>query len=359
MSQGSDPLESLRPHLTNPLPSFSSSRFAGVVGDHPSTYSRSPAMWNAAFAALGLPAVYLPFDVPPPALEGFIAACRHIPSLMGFNVTVPYKERVAPLLDDVTPEAALTGAVNTVVRTVEGRLLGANTDGPAVLRALEDVSGPEEGPIVLLGAGGAARAAGVAIGAAWPRREVLIHARTPARAVEVTEMIRRAGGPADVVSDDGLEAALASAAFIINASPVGMTGPIRTERGVIWLEPFSALAPASPPSVPAGNGHRAPPAEWWRAAWSGIVSNLEVSLQRAMRLNPRAAVLDLVYAPAETVLLKHARWTGHPAENGAIVLLRQAVDGFMRLCGPALGSGAPADATRVVEQAMAQALGEQ
>jgi len=376
VSPRGDPLEALRPHLANRLPSLSASRFAGVVGDHPSTYSRSPAMWNAAFTALGLPAAYLPFDVPPAALEGFLAACRGVPHLMGFNVTVPHKERVAPLLDELRPEAALIGAVNTVIRTADGRLVGVNTDGPAVLRVLEERSGAASGagmgPILLLGAGGAARAAGVALGAAWPHQEILVHGRTPARAAEIIQLIHRAGGSAAVASAGALDAALAGAAIIVNATPVGMAGPILTETGVIWLEPFSALAPAFPASVPTGNGPTLeedgrspgggpgphPPPQWWRAAWPDIVRNLQVSLRRALGLRPGAALLDLVYAPSETVYLKHARWTGHPAENGAIVLLRQAVDGCMELCRPLLSGGAPADAARVVEGAMAKALRE-
>lgn len=333
-------------------------------------------MWNAAFTALGVPALYVPFDVPPTALEGFLATCRGVPQLLGFNVTVPHKERVAPLLDELTPEAALIGAVNLVTRTAEGRLVGANTDGPAILRALQErsggPSGRAEGSILVLGAGGAARAAGVAFGAAWPHREILVHGRTPERAVEVTQMIQRAGGNAAMASAGALEAALGGAAIIVNASPVGMAGPILTEAGVVWLEPFSALAPASPASVPAGNGpwfeedgrspaggpglH--PPLQWWRAAWPDIVRNLEVSLRRALRLRPGAAILDLVYAPFETVFLKHARWTAHPAENGEIVLLRQAIDGCMRLCESVLGGGARVDAERVMEQAMARALRE-
>jgi len=332
-------------------------------------------MWNASFSALGLPAVYLPFDVSPAALDGFLAACRHVPGLLGLNVTVPHKERVAVLLDELTPEAVLIGAVNTVIRTADGRLLGANTDGPAVLRALKgrDSGGTAitgEGPIILLGAGGAARAAGVTLGVEWAHREILVHGRNPARALEVTQVIQRAGGHAAVASADTLEAALADAAIIVNATPVGMAGPIATETGVIWLEPFSALAPAAPRSVPAGNGSRlqadgrspaagpgpVPPPELWRAAWPDVVRNLEVSLRRALRLRTGTAVVDLVYAPPETVFLKHARWTGHPAKNGEVVLLHQAVDACMHLCRSLLGREAPVDAERVVERAMAEAL---
>ncbi|MBI3976531.1 MAG: hypothetical protein HY334_09085, partial [Armatimonadetes bacterium] len=187
MSPPGDPLEALRPYLANRLPSVAAPYVAGVVGDHPSTYSRSPAMWNAAFAALALPAVYVPFDVAPEHLEAFLAACRTLPALLGLNVTVPYKERAAAFLDTLDSDAAAAGAVNTILRTPEGALIGANTDGLAAHQVLEtdlEIRQPADGGrrVLLLGAGGAARAVGVTVAARIPHGEILISARRAQRA---------------------------------------------------------------------------------------------------------------------------------------------------------------------------------
>jgi len=351
---------------------------AGVLGDHPSMYSRSPALWNAAFAAAGIDAAFVPFDVAPADLEPFLGACRGATALLGFSVTVPHKERTAAQLDSLDGDAVIIGAVNTVVRLAEGRLVGANTDGAAALRVVQGLlpaahgQAAERGRILLLGAGGAARAVGVVLGRGLPAGEILVWARREDRAEDVAAAIRRAGGAAAVVEPSGVEAVLPDAAVLINATSVGMSGPVARDGGVTWLESYSPLGPADPPVVgpdaapsgavrpgmPASGAAMPdpaqPPAGWWEKAWPGIARNLEVSLRRALQLPPGAAVLDLVYAPAETVLLKHARWTGHPAHNGLGVLVEQAVDAFFRICRPLVAD--EPDLRRTVREAMKRAL---
>ncbi len=364
-----DPFAPLRPHVHNVLPAVHAPWAAGVLGSHPSLYSRSPLLWNAAFRALGLPAVYAAFDVAPERLEAFLSACRSSTSLLGFSVTVPYKERVLAFLDGVEADAHAVGAVNVVVRTAEGRLIGANTDGPAALEVLRRLEGsaPAGGrmrPVLLLGAGGAGRAAGVALAAGMPGRGVLLCNRNPDRAEETASVIRRSGAEVRLVPPEGLDEVLPEVGAVVNTTSVGMSGPITTAAGVTWLEPFSPLGPADPPLLPhpavvgpvpatAGPGPAVPavpPAAWWERAWPGIVRNLEISLRRAMRLRPEAVVLDLIYAPPESVLLKHARWTGHAVANGEGVLIAQAVEALLRMCAPLLA--AQPDARELVRRAM-------
>jgi len=357
-----DPLAPLRPYVLNDLPAVSASWVAGVLGDHPSLYSRSPAMWNAAFAALDVPAVYLPFDVPPERVDDFVAACRAAPALLGFNVTVPYKERVLVQLDGVDADAEAIGAVNTVLRTPEGKLLGTNTDGAAALEVVQRLSGgsptgDRPRSLLLLGAGGAARAVGVAAVRGMAATTILLCNRGPDRAEETARIIRQAGGEVTVVRPDELDRALGDAGILVNASSVGMAGPVHSDDSVTWLEPFSPLAPADPPRIPPSQVAGAlPPVEWWQQAWPGIARNLEVSLRRALRLHAGAPVLDLIYAPPESVLLKHARWTGHTVMNGEAVLITQAVEAFMRLCAAIGEERLLATARPLVEQAMTKAM---
>lgn len=123
---------------------------------HPAAHTRSPAMHNAAFRALGLRARYAAFDIPPQALCRAIAGAR----ALGFRqlaVSIPHKETILPLLDEVDETAREIGAVNTVTREGE-RLLGSNTDWVGAIRAIERVTPLEGRRAVVLGAGGAARA---------------------------------------------------------------------------------------------------------------------------------------------------------------------------------------------------------
>jgi len=137
---------------------------AGLIGC-PVAHSRSPEMHNAAFAHLGIQAHYLLWETPADALQERVDALR-APQMLGANVTIPYKERVLGWLDEIDTRAQRIGAVNTIVNRC-GRLIGYNTDAPGFLRALQerlDTGDELAGKrVVLLGNGGAARAAAIAL----------------------------------------------------------------------------------------------------------------------------------------------------------------------------------------------------
>jgi shikimate dehydrogenase len=137
-------------------------RLVGVIGDHV-THSLSPAIHNAAFAALGLDFAYVPLPVSAPRVAEAVAGLRAL-GFRGANVTMPHKAAVLPLLDDVSRDARLADAVNTIV-VDEGRLTGHTTDGEGFSRALREVEPGGAGgwSALLLGAGGAARAVALAL----------------------------------------------------------------------------------------------------------------------------------------------------------------------------------------------------
>src|ERR687893_2404815 len=128
-------------------------RLLGVIG-HPIGHTLSPKMHNASFAASGLDYVYVPMDVRPENLPAAVAGLGAL-GFRGFNVTMPHKEAVLPLLDELDEEARASGAVNTVV-VEERRLRGANTDGRGFVEACgESEVGFEESKVLVIGAGGA------------------------------------------------------------------------------------------------------------------------------------------------------------------------------------------------------------
>ena len=133
-----------------------STKIYGIIGD-PVAHSLSPLMQNRAFAACGLDCCYVPFRVDAAGLPAAVAAVRAL-GLGGVNVTIPHKERVVAYLDEVDRSAAMIGAVNTIVNR-DGRLIGYNTDGAGWLASLHEGGfDPGGRRVVLLGAGGAARA---------------------------------------------------------------------------------------------------------------------------------------------------------------------------------------------------------
>jgi shikimate dehydrogenase len=235
-------------------------------------------MQNAALAALGEDAIYTAFDVPPARLAEALAGLGAL-GVRGANLTIPHKEAALALLDEVSPEAALVGAVNTV-SFADGRRVGDNTDGRGFLRALRAAGFDLRPgcPAVVLGAGGSARAVAAALAAEGAR--LVLANRTPERAGALAALLneRFGAGTAQAVALEraALADALAGAALLVNTTSVGM----------------------------------APHAD----------APLLVSPET---LRPGLFVYDLVYNPAETRLLAAARARGCGTANGLGMLAHQ------------------------------------
>jgi len=284
-------------------------RLYGVLG-WPIAHSRSPAMFASAFAAAEIDAVYVPFPVPPGALSAAVAGLRAL-GVAGANVTLPHKTRVGADLDDIDQDARALGAVNVIHGTPEGRLLGGNTDAEGLIRALRQEAGlvglfpepptspspagageggattaGEEADAVVLGAGGAARAAVLAAARLGARR-VRVLARRPRQATELA----RALAPA--------------------VAPVEVSGGALDES---W-PPFPRLL-LQATSATMGDGPAA----------GDFVARLP--LDALAREGPGPVVVDLVYVPEETALLRAARAAGLRTVGGLGMLVHQAALAF-------------------------------
>ncbi len=259
----------------------------GVIG-WPVQHSLSPPMHNAAFRALGLNWVYVAFAVPPDNVGTAIAGMRAL-GLRGLNVTIPHKAAVVSHLDDISPTSRQLGVVNTIVNS-DGHLRGDSTDGAGFIRALAEAGeSVTDNRVVLIGAGGSARAVALAAAQEQPEELVIVD-RTPQRAVELAELVRAAGGPAAVraIALDSTEVAriVSSADVIIDSTPVGMY-------------PHADVAPVVS-------------AEW---------------------LRPGQLVCDLTYNPRDTVLLKAAREAGARVLDGTGMLVHQGAIAFEQWTG--------------------------
>lgn len=195
-------------------------KLLALIG-HPVTHSLSPRFQNAALRHLGLPFVYLAFDIPPERLKEAVEAFRVL-GVVGFNVTVPHKEAICPLLDVLEEEAALLQAVNTVVNR-EGRLSGYNTDVYGFRESLRHEGVQVSGKTFLLfGAGGAAKSVLYAL-AKERAQKVYVVNRTLSRALALcawAQSVLRL--PCDVLPWGGERFPLVHG--IINATSVGLLG---------------------------------------------------------------------------------------------------------------------------------------
>jgi len=251
----------------------------------------SVVMHNAAFDAAGIDARYELAELDEGDVRPAVAAARG-PGFLGLGVTAPYKQLVAGLVDEVDGDSAEIGAVNNVVRTDDGRLVGFNSDAPGFRAGVELVLGrPLAGlAVVIAGAGGAAHAVVHACVRGRVRAVAIVN-RTPEAAAE---LVARFTGSANAsgttlasmsYDDPGFRAAARAADLAVNATTVGMLQPGMT----IPVE-----------ELPDG-----------------------------------ATVFDLVYVPPETPLLHAARERGLRAANGSEMLIQQAAIAFERWTGVA------------------------
>lgn len=274
----------------------------GVIG-WPIAHSLSPVMQNAALEQAGLDYNYTALPVAPEKLAAAVEGLKAL-NYRGWNVTIPHKSAIMPLLDEVDEAARIIGAVNTVVND-EGRLTGYNTDCLGFMGALKsrkiDMSAKTA---VLLGAGGAARAviwgllqAGTA--------EVVLGVRNPVKAQPLAEEFAAYGKVTVCPWEEAdFAAKLGECTLLVNTTPLGMT-----------------------PKVEG-----CPPVDW-------------------SKVNPTAFVYDIIYTPAETRFLREAKEHGHDVVNGEEMLAGQGAEAL------AMWTGSEPDLA-VMQRALRQALTE-
>jgi len=320
----------------------------GVIGDAPSHYSKSPRLWNAAFRHLAMNATYLPFDVDDAQVGNLLAALKVSNGFLGVNVTVPHKLRVMDYLDELDPGAEKIGAVNTIVRTPDGRLIGYNTDGEGFIESIltrqpdrtqSFIPSLKGMNVLLLGAGGSARAVAFHLADLLDGGELIICNRTLEQARSLAAEVQKTGGHAVAIDEGKLTANAPKAGLIVNCTTKGQGGVRKVPNGAaIMLEPYSSLAPAHPAEFPQTFLPETDTDEKRRAAAAQDIDvNNLASMALARCIPSETRFYDLIYHPEETIFLHHGRMTGHSTMNGKSMIINQAVIAFCkRICSAEL-----------------------
>lgn len=284
------------------MPANFKAELVGCFGQ-PVAENPTGAMQEAAFHALGLNWRYLTVEVPPSKLRDAIVGVRAF-GMQGVNLTIPHKVAVIEHLDEIAPDAAIIGAVNTVRREGD-RLIGENTDGKGFLRGVRTDAGvdPRNKRVVVLGAGGAARAIVTELALAGAS-DVLVLNRSVSRGEQmVAELVSKTKTPIRFEPWRGTYAVLDDTDILVNATSIGLYPEVD-----------------SMPPVDLSGAH------------------------------PGMLVCDVVFNPPETRLIQAARKRGLPVLHGQAMLVYQGVIGFE------LWTGRMAPEA-VMKQALREALG--
>jgi len=245
-----------------------STKLYALIGN-PVRHSLSPAIHNALFQKYNVNGVYLAFEIlDSKEMKDLVMSSRAF--IRGFNITMPYKREVMGFLDEISEEAEVIGALNTVVNS-NGRLIGYNTDGFGAFKALERETTMNNRKILLLGAGGAGRA--IACSLSKSNEVVVLN-----RSVEKAKDLEGFGLKGDVLDKKNLESYMGWADILINATSVGMNEP-------------KSIVPKD-------------------------------------LLDDKHIVLDIVYSPLKTRLLKEAEEKGCKVIDGLWMLIYQGARSF-------------------------------
>lgn len=262
-------------------------KIIGIFGD-PIEHSLSPLMHNQAFQVLDLDYTYVPFNVKKNDLRDAIASIVKL-GLVGINVTIPHKEAVISLLDEVSTDAKLIGAVNTIVND-NGKLVGYNTDGAGFYQSLVRVIGekPRDKKILILGTGGASRAVAFQL-ALEDAGELILTNRNFEKADKLAEEVtNNTKAKVDTIefTTANMELIVPQADIIINTTPIGMYPNIN-----------------------------------------------KIPIIDTKLINPKTIVSDLIYNPHKTLLLRQAEEKGALVVPGIGMLLYQGVLAFEKWTG--------------------------
>lgn len=268
------------------------SKVYGILGD-PVAHSLSPLMQNHAFQMQNIDAVYVPFHVLPDQLPAAVTGLRAL-NVAGVNVTIPHKETIFPLLDEIDPVAKIIGAVNTVVNN-GGILTGYNTDASGFMRAVrQELNFQLEGrEVLLLGAGGACRAAVVGLASAGVE-SIIIANRHQTRGKEIVNDLMphfpAVQFAAVDYSNNRYLDAVSRADLIVNTTSVGLSGE-------------------------------------------------EVNFLPLEYIKGSALIYDMIYSLSETLLIKNARSSKLLCADGLGMLAAQGEDAFFLWTGVRLPAG--------------------
>ena len=259
-------------------------KVVGVIG-HPIEHSMSPPMHNNAFKELNMDYVYVAFHVLPENIEKLIESCKTL-DIKGLNVTIPHKTSVIPFLDEIDPTAKKIGAVNTI-QFKNGIAKGFNTDGIGAIKSIQEYTTLKGKNVLIIGAGGASKAISFTL-INENINSLVIANRSKENACNLIENIRMQCDFEEISYIDIKDSSklIDDVDIIINTTPIGMYPKHEVEPPI-----------------------------------------------KTDKINEKHIVMDVIYNPLETALLKEARLNGATTINGTSMLINQGLESFKIFTG--------------------------
>ncbi len=339
-------IEKIQEAIENRLPEDLENRLiTGIIGETASKTARSPHIWNPTFERLRIPAIFLPFDVSRENLPGLVESLREEEKVQGFSVTNPYKSEITPFLDEIEEKTRLIGAVNTVVRTKDSKLIGYNTDARGFIaslivphRAFNEnipfIKSLDGKRVILIGIGGAGRAIAFCLALHIRKNGTLYIAnRTVEKLGPLSEELESLYDcNIKSIKEEEIAEILPLTDLFVNSSIKGAEGLKNTNNGYVYLKDYSSLAPAVQTPLERRD-HETDKDLISRIRYDSAYETQKNRAQSALLFteelqNRKIYFVDIIHSPAETVMLNQAKYFGHHTMNGKGMNVSQAVEAF-------------------------------
>ena len=307
--------------------------YCAILGESPSKGARSPVLWNACFKELNISSYFYPFDVSTNRLKDVVECIKHDKNFVGGACAVPYKEAIIPFLDKVEDEADKIGAVNLIYKK-DGKMIGSNTDGLGFVGSMaEHLNSSIERfgygkKVVIFGTGGAAKACAVYLAKCLGQDgELFIVGRSENK---VNDLVKKCSDYTHCLSIDlkNIGDIISSVHFLVNSTSLGYENIYVAQGENYYLEPFTPLGPTPDSGFKSTNNTEKK--EWIRYNQSILQKNFSDTVRYLSKLNPECQVIDVVYQPPQTMLLKLAKYFGLNTFTGQSMNLLQAAYGFIK-----------------------------
>ena len=322
------------PGLNNEIRFGEEKFYCTILGESPSKGARSPDLWNSCFKHLNIPSVFYPFDVSAEDLGSMVEYLKLDHKFVGGAVTAPHKESIISHLDKVEEEVSHIGAVNLIYKK-NGALIGSNTDGLGAIFSMSrkynaSVDSFAKGMnALIIGTGGVAKACAVYLAKAIGHKGAMSIA---GRSLEKAKLL--ASQCSSFVKTESLRLnelglIIDKLDILVNCTTVGFINPVKNGSTYYCLEPFTPLGPL--PEVGFKKVDDDSLKNWIISQIPTILENIKESFVLMSLLKRNTMVMDVIYQPEETSMIKIANCYQLPTLSGKIMNLLQAVYGFTKV----------------------------
>ena len=300
-------------------------KYCAILGESPSKGARSPILWNSCFEKLKIPSFFHPFDVSPNKLEEVVLNLKQDSNFIGGAIAVPYKDAIIPYLDRLEEEAEKIGAVNLIYKK-DNMLVGSNTDGLGFVGSIANLlnSDIEEfclgNKAIIFGTGGAAKACAVYLSKSLGKDgKIFVTGRSQNKVDDLVEKCNNYTQASSLKLNDIVKV-LPQVDILVNATSLGYEND--------YLELFTPLGPT--PIMDLKKAKNIEKKEWLEKNQSILVENISSTIKNLNKLNKECLVVDVVYQPPQTMLLKLTDFYRIKTFTGEKMNLLQAAYGFIK-----------------------------